>query len=151
MAAWRYEISLLALKNISLIRCASSWKIYSTLEEKFRISVGPCNILYIFNECGIECTITAEWTLEDIKLVDVKEAVPLTIVLEVSDRNELQQNVESQECAPHALTKLRICWYILVLLFNSVYSFFQRKNDKCYLHAEILKSDVRVSTSPLKT
>ena len=31
-----------------------------SLEEKFRISLGPCNILYIFNECGIECTITAE-------------------------------------------------------------------------------------------
>ena len=35
MAAWRYEISLLVLKK------------YSTLEEKFRISARPCNILYI--------------------------------------------------------------------------------------------------------
>ena len=33
MAAWRYEISLLVLKNI---------------EEKFRISAQPCNILYVF-------------------------------------------------------------------------------------------------------
>ena len=36
MAAWRYEISLLVLK-----------KYFSTLEEKFRISARPCNILYV--------------------------------------------------------------------------------------------------------
>ena len=36
MAAWRYESSLLVLKNVS------------TLEEKFRISTRPCNILYLF-------------------------------------------------------------------------------------------------------
>ena len=35
MAAWRYEISLLVLKY------------FSTLEERFRISARPCNILYI--------------------------------------------------------------------------------------------------------
>ena len=33
-------------KNISLVRCAHSWKYFSTLEEKFRISARPCNILY---------------------------------------------------------------------------------------------------------
>ena len=38
MAAWRYEISLLVLKN-------------ATLEEKFRISARPCNILYVFCNC----------------------------------------------------------------------------------------------------
>ena len=37
MAAWRYEISLFVLK-----------KYFSTLEEKFRISARPCNILYLF-------------------------------------------------------------------------------------------------------
>ena len=36
MAAWRYEISLFVLK-----------KYFSTLEEKFRISARPCNILYV--------------------------------------------------------------------------------------------------------
>ena len=36
MVAWRYEISLSVLKNY-----------FSTLEEKFRISARPCNILYI--------------------------------------------------------------------------------------------------------
>ena len=36
MAAWRYEISLLMLKNIS------------TWEEKFCISKRPCNILHFF-------------------------------------------------------------------------------------------------------
>ena len=40
MATWRYEISLLVLKNISRV---------STLEEKFQISVRPCNILYLSN------------------------------------------------------------------------------------------------------
>ena len=38
MAAWRYEISLFVLK-----------KYFSTLEEKFRISARPCNILYLIN------------------------------------------------------------------------------------------------------
>ena len=42
MVAWRYEISLLVLKNISLVRAY-----FSTLEEKFRISARPCNILYV--------------------------------------------------------------------------------------------------------
>ena len=47
MAAWGYKISLLVLKNIYLVRCAHSGNISSKLEEKFRISVRPCNILYI--------------------------------------------------------------------------------------------------------
>ena len=38
MATWRYEISLLVSK-----------KYFSTLEDKFRISARPCNILYIFS------------------------------------------------------------------------------------------------------
>ena len=41
MVAWRYEISLLVLKNISLVSCAHS-KYFSTLEEK-----RPCDILHI--------------------------------------------------------------------------------------------------------
>ena len=40
MATWRYEISLLMLKNISQV---------SALEEKFCISMRPCNILYLSN------------------------------------------------------------------------------------------------------
>ena len=35
MGAWRYKIFLLVLKNIS------------TLEEKFRITASPCNMLYV--------------------------------------------------------------------------------------------------------
>ena len=46
MAAWRYELSLLVLKNVSLVLCAHS-RNNSTLEEKFRISARPCNVLYI--------------------------------------------------------------------------------------------------------
>ena len=48
MVPRRYEISLLVLKNISLVRYAHSWNIVQhALEEKFRISARPCNILYI--------------------------------------------------------------------------------------------------------
>ena len=43
-AAWRYEISLLVLKNIS--RVSALVKYFSTREEKFRISARPCNVLY---------------------------------------------------------------------------------------------------------
>ena len=46
MAAWRYEISLLVLKIFHSFT-ALTREIFSTLEEKFRISVRPCNILYI--------------------------------------------------------------------------------------------------------
>ena len=49
MAAWGYEIFLLVLKNISLVRCAHS-RNNSTLEGKFRISARPCNILYFHDK-----------------------------------------------------------------------------------------------------
>ena len=47
MAAWRYEISLLLLKKYFTCSLPSLVKYFSTLEEKFRISTRPCNILYI--------------------------------------------------------------------------------------------------------
>ena len=48
MATQRYEISLLMLKNISLVRCTSSLvKYFLTWEEKFCISKQQCNILSI--------------------------------------------------------------------------------------------------------
>ena len=47
MAAWRYEISLLVLKKYFTRSLRSLVKYFSTLEEKFRISVRPCNILYL--------------------------------------------------------------------------------------------------------
>ena len=50
MAAWRYEISLLVLKKYFTRSLRSLVKYFSTLEEKFRISARPCNILYI--HCG---------------------------------------------------------------------------------------------------
>ena len=46
MAAWRYEICLLVLKNTRSLR--SIVKYFSTLEEKFRISARPCYIIYLF-------------------------------------------------------------------------------------------------------
>ena len=48
MAAWRYEISLLVLKKYFTRSLRSLVKYFSTLEEKFRISARPCNILYLF-------------------------------------------------------------------------------------------------------
>ena len=46
MAAWRYEISLLVLKKYFTSERSERVKYFSTLEEKFRISAQPCNILY---------------------------------------------------------------------------------------------------------
>ena len=46
MAAWRYEISLLVLKKYFTSERSERVKYFSTLEEKFRISARPCNILY---------------------------------------------------------------------------------------------------------
>ena len=45
MAAWRYEISLLLSKKYFTRSLRS-------LEEKFRISARPCNILYISFEAS---------------------------------------------------------------------------------------------------
>ena len=47
MAGWRYEISLLVLKKYFTRWLRSPVKYFSTLEEKFRISKRPCNILYV--------------------------------------------------------------------------------------------------------
>ena len=47
MATWRYEISLLVLKKYFTRSLCSLVKYFSTLKEKFRIFMQPCNILYI--------------------------------------------------------------------------------------------------------
>ena len=49
MAAWRYKISLLVLKKYFTRSLRSLVKYFSTLEEKFRVSERPCNILYIYH------------------------------------------------------------------------------------------------------
>ena len=51
MAAWGYEISLLVSKKYFACLLRSLEKYFSALEEKFRISAWPCNILYIFHCC----------------------------------------------------------------------------------------------------
>ena len=48
MAAWRYEISILVLKKYFTSERSERVKYFLTLEEKFRISARPCNILYLF-------------------------------------------------------------------------------------------------------
>ena len=48
MVAWRYKISLLVLKNISLVLRPHLWKIFQHSKRNFaRISARPCNILYL--------------------------------------------------------------------------------------------------------
>ena len=47
MAKRRYEISLQVLKNISQVSTVNKQNIFSTQEEKFRISNQPCNVLLI--------------------------------------------------------------------------------------------------------
>ena len=47
MAAWRYEVSLLVLEKYFIRSLRSLVKYFSTLEEKFRISKRPCNVLFI--------------------------------------------------------------------------------------------------------
>ena len=49
--AWRYEFYLLVLK-ISHSFAALTREIFSTLEDKIRISARPCNILYISSDKG---------------------------------------------------------------------------------------------------
>ena len=49
MVAWRYKISLLVLKKKFLTSEHSERvKYFTTLEENFRISAWPDNILYIY-------------------------------------------------------------------------------------------------------
>ena len=50
MVAWRNEIFLLPLKKYFTCSLRSLVKYFSTLEEKFRISARPCNILYVLKE-----------------------------------------------------------------------------------------------------
>ena len=47
MAERRDEISLRVLKDISRVSAANERNIFSTREEKFRISARPCNVLFI--------------------------------------------------------------------------------------------------------
>ena len=50
MVAWRYEISLLMLKKYFTRSLFSLVKCFSTLKEKFRISVRPFTALYVGND-----------------------------------------------------------------------------------------------------
>ena len=64
MAARRYKISFWVLKNISLVRCAHLWDIFSTRKEKFCTSKRPCNVLFYYintNEIPNHFTLIAFW------------------------------------------------------------------------------------------
>ena len=64
MAAWRYEISLLVLKKYFTRSMRLLVKYFSNLEEKFRISARPCNILYVLvSYSGILVLFTLEYAL----------------------------------------------------------------------------------------
>ena len=49
LVAWRYKISLLLLKKYFTSERSERVKYFSPMEEKFRISAWPCNILYFCN------------------------------------------------------------------------------------------------------
>ena len=57
MAGGRYDISLRLLKNISWVRAANEWNIFSTREEKFRISKHNINT----NEIQNHFTLIVFW------------------------------------------------------------------------------------------
>ena len=57
MAAWRYEIFPLVLKKYFTSERSERVKCFSTLEEKFRISARPCNILYLFRKTNLKCLV----------------------------------------------------------------------------------------------
>ena len=64
MAARRYEIYLRVLKNISRVRAANERNIFSTGEDKFRISKRPCNVFFYYintNELPNHFTLIVFW------------------------------------------------------------------------------------------
>ena len=79
MAAWRYEISLLVLKKYFTRSLRSLVKYFWTLEEKFRISARPCNILYI---CVLPTMmpIPANRTLSQCKIKLSRKILPVYIM-----------------------------------------------------------------------
>ena len=72
MAAWRYEISLLVLKKYFTRSLRSLVKYFSTLEEKFRISARPCNILSLYI-----CTYIKQTILKNIQYLHFKNNFPI--------------------------------------------------------------------------
>ena len=66
MTAWRYKISLLVLKKYFTRSLRSLVKYFSTLEEKFRISVQPCNILYILVSLLLEAEFEPNLQLKQL-------------------------------------------------------------------------------------
>ena len=84
MAAWRYEISLRVLKKYFTRSLRSLVKYFSTLEEKFRISAWPCNILYV---------LVISWFLQ-------KEVMKISSVSSVSSHHFLP---------PKSFSKRNIC------------------------------------------
>ena len=66
MTAWRYKISLLVLQKYFTRSLRSLVKYFSTLEEKFRISVQPCNILYILVNLLLEAEFEPNLQLKQL-------------------------------------------------------------------------------------
>ena len=61
MATWGYEISLLVFKKYFTRSLRSLVKYFSTLEEKFRISARPCNILYFVQPKLLKFWLKVKW------------------------------------------------------------------------------------------
>ena len=88
MEIWNFSVSV---ENISLVRCAHSWNIFSTWEEKFRISMQLCNIFsvlfchLVWKHLGILTCFKLMWP-ERIKKYGYKKCTFLwnTCILSIS-------------------------------------------------------------------
>ena len=61
MATWGYKISLLVFKKYFTSERSERVKYFSTLEEKFRISARPCNILYFIQPKLLKFWLKVKW------------------------------------------------------------------------------------------
>ena len=61
MVAWRYEIFSSHVENYFTRSLRSLVKYFSTLEDKFRISARPCNILYFLYNRTYNKILDRDW------------------------------------------------------------------------------------------
>ena len=100
MAAWRYEYSLLVLKKYFTRSLRTLVKYFSTLQEKFRISARPCNILYLFyNRLYIIDTLSCYYFI--IWFVATLQTAKSVEIMYVTSFHSYQ-----------ALSPLSVCWLL---------------------------------------
>ena len=103
MVVWRYEISHFVLKNISLVYCAHSGNIFSTLKGKFCVSTQPLNIEKVVQFLG-HYFVIQRIKVEEQKSAGLKYRSHLVTNIHVT---VLQINKEAQKYLP-ALIAIRL-------------------------------------------